>query len=221
MSTAVLFDIDGTLVDSNFAHVDAWSRAFRSVGAEVDDWRIHRAIGMDSDRLLGTLLGAADSDQAQQAKAFHTAYYAERFPTLRPLPGARELLAAVAAAGHAVVLATSAPEREFAVLREVLDSDDVIAAVTSSGDVDDAKPAPGILEIAMQRAGTGPGSTVMVGDAVWDVVAAKNAAVPCLALRSGGTGPEELRAAGAIGVWEDPADLLAHLADSAIGSLRR
>ena len=219
MTTAVLFDIDGTLIDSNYAHVDAWSRAFDAVDADVPAWRIHRAIGMDSDRLLSALIGSADSDQAQQAKQFHTAYYAEHFHELRRLPGARELLAAVAEAGHAVVLATSAPEPELEVLRRVLASDDLITAVTGSEDVDDAKPAPGILEIAMARAGADASDTVMVGDAVWDVEAARNAGVPCIALRSGGTGPDELREAGAIAVYDDPAGLLASIRESAIGTL--
>ncbi len=98
-STAVLFDIDGTLADSNYAHVDAWWRAFRAAGESVDAWRIHRAIGMDSGRLLEELLPDASDEVRDQAKQFHTAYYSEHMPQLRLLPGARELLEAVAGPG--------------------------------------------------------------------------------------------------------------------------
>jgi HAD superfamily hydrolase (TIGR01509 family) len=220
MTTAVLLDIDGTLVDSNYAHVDAWWRAFRAAGRPVDTWRIHRAIGMDSGRLLEALLGDADSDEAKQAKEFHTAYYAEAMPKLRVLPGARELLAGIAARGHAVVLATSAPGPELEALRRLLDSEDVISAVTSSEDVDEAKPAPGILQVALDRAGADSSSAVMIGDAMWDVEAAGKVDVPCIGVRSGGIGADELTAAGAVAVYDDAAAILDDIEGTAIGRLR-
>lgn len=220
-TTAVLFDIDGTLVDSNYAHVDAWWRACRAAGQPVDAWRVHRAIGMDSDRLLEDLLGTADSEVATTAKQYHTAYYVEHQAELRLLPGARELLAECARRGHAVVLATSAPESELTVLRALLDSEDVITAVTSSEDVDEAKPSPGIMQVALDRVGVDPANAVMVGDAMWDVEAAGKVGIPCIAVRSGGIGGDELRAAGAADVVDDAATLLDGLDDGPIGALGR
>jgi HAD superfamily hydrolase (TIGR01509 family) len=219
--TAVLFDIDGTLVDSNYAHVDAWCRACHAAGQDVDAWRVHRAIGMDSARLLEDILGSSDSDLASTAKEHHTAYYAEHQPALHVFAGARELLAEVARRGHAVVLATSAPESELTVLRGLLDSEDVITAVTSSEDVDEAKPSPGIIQVALDRVGVDPANAVMVGDAMWDVEASGKVGVACIAVRSGGIGADELREAGAAAVVDDVAELLRTIDDGPIGALGR
>jgi len=208
-STAVLFDIDGTLVDSNYAHVDAWWRACREAGSPVDAWRVHRAIGMDSAKLLESLLPDATDEVRSTAKTFHTAYYAEHLPRLRLLPGARELLEAVAGAGHAVVLATSAPGPELERLRDLLDAEQWITAVTSSEDVDEAKPHPGIVQVALDRAGVPADHAVMVGDAMWDVEASGTAGVPCVSVMTGGIGGDELRGAGAAVVYDDAAAALA------------
>ena len=211
--TAVLFDIDGTLVDSNYAHVDAWWRACREAGAPVDAWRVHRAIGMDSAMLLETLLPDESDDVRSTAKTYHSAYYAEQMPRLRLLPGARDLLCAVAEAGHAVVLATSAPENELARLRELLDAEEWLTAVTSSEDVDDAKPDPGLVQVALDRAGVEADRAVMVGDAMWDVEASGKAGVRCVSVMTGGIGGDELRGAGAAAVYDDAAAVLADLRD--------
>jgi HAD superfamily hydrolase (TIGR01509 family) len=219
-STAVLFDIDGTLVDSNYQHVDAWRRAFDAVGEQVDGWRIHRLIGMDGSMLLEELLGTSESDAAQQAKAFQTAYFAEHLDRLHLLPGARELLGALSDRGHAVVLATSAPESELQVLRRLLDIEGALWAVTGGDDVEAAKPDPGIVQNALQQAGVDADHAVMVGDAMWDVRAAGRAGVRCIGVRSGGVADSELTGAGAIAVYDDPADLLAQLDDSPISALR-
>jgi HAD superfamily hydrolase (TIGR01509 family) len=208
-STAVLFDIDGTLADSNYAHVDAWWRAFRAAGESVDAWRIHRAIGMDSGRLLEELLPDASDEVRDQAKQFHTAFYSEHMPQLRLLPGARELLEAVADAGHAVVLATSAPESELSVLRELLDASAWVTAETSSEDVEQAKPAPGIIQVALDKVGVAADRAVMVGDAVWDVESSGKVGLPCIGVMTGGIGGDELRGAGAAAVYDDAAAVLA------------
>ncbi|WP_182046856.1 HAD family hydrolase [Curtobacterium sp. ME26] len=210
-STAVLFDIDGTLVDSNYAHVDAWWRAFRAAGESVDAWRVHRAIGMDSGRLLEELLPDASDEVRDQAKQFHTAYYSEHMPQLRLLPGARELLEAVADAGHAVVLATSAPESELSVLRELLDASAWVTAETSSEDVEEAKPAPGIIQVALDKVGVAADRAVMVGDAMWDVESSGTVGLPCVGVMTGGIGGDELRGAGAAAVYDDAAAVLAAL----------
>lgn len=217
--TAVLLDIDGTLVESNYLHIDAWDRAFVAVGHPVEVWRIHRSIGMDSAKLLDHLLGDAAEDVGEEAKKLHSQFYLESSTRLRPIPGARELLAALAERGHAVVLATSAPEDELKVLLGVLDSDEALAAVTSSGDVETAKPDPDIIESALQKVSVGPERAVMIGDSVWDVAAATRAGVTCIGLLSGGFGAEELQSAGAAAVYDSAADLLEHLDDSPIARL--
>lgn len=218
-TTAVLLDIDGTLVESNYLHIDAWDRAFVAVGHPVEVWRIHRAIGMDSAKILHELLGDAAAEVGEEAKELHSALYLASTERLRPIPGARELLAALAERGHAVVLATSAPEDELKALLAVLDADPALAAVTSAADVDTAKPEPDIIMSALDRVSVDPARAVMIGDSVWDVAAAARAGVSCIGLRSGGYGAEELRSAGAVAVYDSVADLVEHLDESPIARL--
>ncbi|MEU4838083.1 HAD family hydrolase [Nocardia testacea] len=215
---AVLFDIDGTLVDSNYLHVHAWTRAFREVGAEVDAWRVHRSIGMDGSLLVSTLLPDADDDTCDRAKDLHLRYYLDSGALMRRVGGARELLERVAAAGLTVVLATSAPEDELSLLREVLGASEVVSAQTSSEDVGTAKPRPDIVRIALDRAGTVAGSAIFVGDTVWDAEAARRAGVDFIGFRSGGISGAELREAGAVAVYDDPADLLAQFERSPLAA---
>ena len=219
---AVLFDIDGTLVDSNYAHVDAWAKAFRDVGRPVDAWRIHRSIGKDSALLVQGLLGDdVDGELVERVKDAHTEHYATHLgegTDLHVLAGATELLAELARRGHQVVLATSAPEEELAFLRELLDVEDALWAVTSSEDVDTAKPDPGIVEVALERAGVAPDRAVMVGDATWDVQAAARAGVASVGVLTGGFSREELADAGAQATYDDVAALLAGLDESPLTS---
>lgn len=216
---AVLFDVDGTLVDSNYLHVYAWQRAFDAENMPVAAWRVHRSIGMDGARLLRTLTDDAPDEVRERLSDAHSRYYRELIPLLSPLPGARELLRRVADLGLQVVLASSAPEDELEALLKVLDCDDVISETTSSGDVDTAKPEPGIVEVALERAGVHADQAVFVGDAVWDAHAAQRARVPCIGLLSGGTGEAELQSAGASPVFADPRDLLEHLSSTRIAAL--
>jgi HAD superfamily hydrolase (TIGR01509 family) len=212
-------DIDGTLVDSNYLHVHAWCRAFREVGMAVESWRIHRAIGMDGRRLVESLSGGADEDSRQRVSQLHSRYYAELSSMLSLLPGARELLGRVASRRMQVVLATSAPEDELARLRSLLDCEDLISAVTSSEDVDTAKPEPDLVAIALDRAGVPAERAVFVGDAVWDAQAAVRAGVISIGVRSGGVSAEELQSAGATMVFDGPRDLCQHIEASPIGQL--
>ncbi|MBV9515069.1 MAG: HAD family hydrolase [Mycobacteriaceae bacterium] len=220
-SPAVLFDIDGTLVDSNYLHVYAWTCAFHEVGIPVDAWRIHRAIGMDGSTLVSTLSGDADDDTQQRLKDLHSGSYKELVPLLRVLPGGRDILERVSSMGLQVVLATSAPEDELSILRGLLDRDDLVSAVTSSADVDTAKPDPDIIGVALDRAGVEADQAVFVGDTVWDAKACVRAGVCCVGVRSGGVSAEELRDGGAHAVYRDTHDLVEHLADTPIADLLR
>jgi HAD superfamily hydrolase (TIGR01509 family) len=216
---AVLFDIDGTLVDSNYLHVHAWQRAFSGVGLDVESWRVHRRIGMDGAALLDELLPDASEDTTSRAKELHSRFYRETADLLKPLPGARHLLDVVAATGLQVVLATSAPEDELSLLRKVLDREDVFSAVTSSEDVETAKPRPDIVEVALARAEVGADDAVFVGDTVWDVRAAARAGVPCICVESGGIDRLRLADEGAVAIFSNPRDLADRLDDSPIGRL--
>ena len=205
----MLFDVDGTLVDSNYLHVDAWLRAFAAVGAPVDAWRIHRDLGMDSGALLADLLGDRVDELGDRAKEEHSRHYRASAGRLRPLPGARELLDTLRTRGLGVVLATSAPEEELRLLLEVLGLADGEVPTTNADDVDEAKPHPGIVQVALGRAGVAVEEAVFVGDSVWDMVAARRAGVRGLAVRSGGIGADELADGGAVEVVDDVAALLA------------
>ncbi|MCW2685434.1 MAG: family hydrolase [Mycobacterium sp.] len=216
---AVLFDVDGTLVDSNYLHIHAWCRAFHEVGMDVESWRIHRSIGIDGSLLVKTLSLDADDDVQRTLKGLHSRYYKELSSLLHCLPGARELLQRVASLGLQVVLATSAPEDELALLREVLDSDDLVSAVTSSDDVEIAKPEPEIVEVALSKAGVTADRAVFVGDSTWDAVAGTRAGVTCIGVLSGGVSREELRSAGARMVFENARDLCENIDRSPIAAL--
>jgi HAD superfamily hydrolase (TIGR01509 family) len=221
-TTAVFFDIDGTLVDSNYAHVDAWSKAFADIGHPVDSWRIHEAIGKDSTLLLSGLLGDEVAEaRGDEAKDRHSAHYLPHGDTdLHVFARATELLDELTRRGHRVVLATSAPEEELAVLRDLLDVEGALWAVTSSEDAETAKPDPGIVQGALEKAGVDAAHAVMVGDAVWDVEAAGRAGVACVGVRTGGMTRAQLLDAGAVEVWDDVAALLDGLDESVLGRLR-
>jgi HAD superfamily hydrolase (TIGR01509 family) len=216
--TAVLFDVDGTLVDSNYLHAVCWWEAFRQAGHDVPMARNHRAIGMGSDQLLDALL-PADRDRGgdDRMRAAHGALYATYWSRQRPLPGAAELLRACKKRGLRVILASSAEKREFAALRAVLHADDAIDGATSSADVERSKPAPDLVRIALDKARVQPEAAVFVGDTVWDVQACGKAGVPCIGLLSGGISRGELLDAGAAEVYEGPAELLAALRESMLG----
>jgi|SRR6185437_10457562 HAD superfamily hydrolase (TIGR01509 family) len=219
--TAILFDVDGTLVDSNYLHSVCWWEAFTQAGHDVPMAKIHRTIGMGSDQLLDALLPAdRDPDDDDEMRAAHTALYATYFSRQRALPRAAELLRACRKAGLRVVLASSASEREFAALRATLDADDAIDEFTSSADVDRSKPAPDLVRVALDKTGAEPGAAVFVGDTVWDVQACSKAGVPCIGLLSGGISRGELLDAGAVEVYDGPAELLDALPKSILGSRR-
>lgn len=217
--SAVLFDVDGTLVDSNYLHVHAWRRAFAELHIDVEAWRIHRAIGMDGSVLVRELSGDAPDSVRRRLKDLHSQYYLRSTELLSPLPGARRLLEAIAALHVPAVLATSASEDELAVLRKVLDCDDLVAAATSSADVDVAKPNPDIIGVALDRVGASAKHAVFVGDAVWDMRACVHAGVPAIGVLSGGISRTELETAGATCVFDNAEDLLEHIDQTPIAGL--
>lgn len=219
-TTAVLFDIDGTLADTNFLHVEAWSRAFWQCDLDVPAWRIQRAIGADSSELLDLLLENEASDGLRtQVKTLHSKNYAETTARITSLPGANELVATLVGHGVRVVLATSAPQNELDILLNVLDFGGSVHAVTSGADVSTAKPAPDLISIALERAGTSADHAIMVGDATWDVLAAKRAGLATVGVLSGGTSEHELLEAGSVAVYEDAAAVLTSLHEGPLAGL--
>ncbi len=216
---AVLFDVDGTLVDSNYLHAQAWQAAFRKAGADVATWRIHRAIGMDGGTLIETLAGDLDEAAADRADELHSRFYLDSADELTLLPGAREILADLHTRGLRVLLATSAPPDELSLLRKLLDSESALYAVTGGEDVETAKPDPSIVQIALERAGVPAHRAVFVGDTVWDARACAALNVPTIGVLSGGISRAELQDAGAAFVCDDVAQLLRELDDSPIARL--
>jgi HAD superfamily hydrolase (TIGR01509 family) len=218
----VLFDVDGTLVDTTYIHTVCWAEALLASGHVVPMHQVHHAIGMGSAELLDHLLGEGrDTDGDEEAIAGHLALYRQHWGNLRPLPGATELVRACADRGLKVVLASSASSDELDALRRALDADDAITAATSSSDADAGKPRPDILQAALDEAGLDADNVVFVGDAVWDGAAAARAGVAFLAVTCGGTTAADLREAGALEVWRDPAELLDAIGDSALGALSK
>ncbi|HEY3630473.1 MAG TPA: HAD family hydrolase [Jatrophihabitantaceae bacterium] len=208
----VLFDVDGTLVDTTYVHTLCWSEALRQAGHEMPMANVHRGIGLGSAELLDHLLGAdRDHDGDEQLKAVHLGLYRQYWARLRPLPGAAELVRACAARQCSVVLASSATADELAALRSALDADDAIAEATSSSDAETGKPAPDILQAALESSGLRAEQVVFVGDAVWDGQAAGKLDIPFIGLACGGTSAAELRDAGAVAVYPDPNELLGDL----------
>ena len=209
----VLFDIDGTLCDTNYLHVLAWRRAFLDAGLDVAAADIHRRIGMGSGQLMADLVGEAHDD----VKRGWRHHFDELKPEIRAFPRASELLVTLAGRGTTVVLASSSEQDDVEALVEAIDAGDAVAQVISAGDVDEAKPSPEVFQVAMRAVDADPLTTLAVGDTVWDVVSSRAAGVGCIAVCSGGIAAAELAEAGAVAVYRDVADLLDHLDDRALG----
>ena len=216
----VLFDVDGTLIDSSYIHTVAWWGAFRQYGHDVPMASIHQLVGMGGARLVDNLLPSGrDRGEDEDVMASHGALYASHWPSLRALDGAKELLGRCHAGGLAVALASSARDRDLQVMRSVLDADPFIDAATSANDAEESKPAPDILEAALAATGLDAANVVYVGDAVWDMKAAAALGIPSIGVTCGGIQAGQLRDAGAVEVYQGPRDLLENLGSSAIGRL--
>lgn len=204
----VVLDVDGTLVDSNYQHALAWHRAFAQLGLTVPAWRTHRAIGMGGDTLVEALAGKDwDAEHGDAARDAERVLFTEQRDAVTPLPSARDFLVHVHERGHPVVLSSSAKADELDHYLELLDARDLVDAWTTSGDVEQTKPAPDLVEVALERLGS-PDGAVMVGDSVYDVEAAKRAGLGTVALRTGGFGADELAEAGAVAIYDDLTALL-------------
>ncbi|MFF3346263.1 HAD family hydrolase [Streptomyces sp. NPDC002779] len=212
MGRAAVFDVDGTLVDTNHLHAVTWWEAFRQAGHTVPMHAIHRAIGLGSDDLIAHLLGDdRDKEADEELSAAHKALYGQYFDRLPALADAGRLLRRLHQDGWTVVLATSAGGGELGALRRAIDADDAIAATASADDVEQGKPAPEPVEHALELAGVPAERAVFVGDTVWDMRAGTRAGVRCVAVLCGGIPRSDLVEAGADEVYDDPAHLLASL----------
>jgi HAD superfamily hydrolase (TIGR01509 family) len=212
--TAFLFDLDGTLVDSVYQHVLAWRVALEEVGIDLSVWRIHRRIGMSGGLFVNALLRETEAgvtpEQVSRVQAAHAAAYRALAGQVRPLPGARELLATLSSAGVPWAIATSGRWEVAGPVIEPLGVPEGVPIVTRD-QVLHAKPDPDLFLAAAERLGVPIERSIVVGDSIWDLLAARRARALGVGLLSGGYGKDELESAGAYRVYDDPADLLRHL----------
>ncbi|MFI6932197.1 HAD family hydrolase [Streptomyces sp. NPDC050287] len=215
MGRAAVFDVDGTLVDTNHLHVVTWWEAFRQAGHEVPMHAVHRAVGLGSADLIAHLLGDdRDKGRDEELSAAHKALYGQYFDRLPAFRDAGRLLHRLHRDGWRVVLATSAGGAELSALRRAIDADDAISDTASADDVDEGKPSPEPVRHALDLVGVPAEQAVFVGDTVWDMRAGSRAGVRCVGVLCGGIPRTDLEKAGAAEIYDDPADLLASLADS-------
>jgi HAD superfamily hydrolase (TIGR01509 family) len=211
-----LFDMDGTLVDSVYQHVLAWKTALDAEGIDLSVWRIHRRIGMSGGLFMNQLmreLGGAEinAERVERLRFAHAEAYRGYAGQIRPLPGARALLDWLTEAGIPWAVATSGRMETAAINLAALDIDPAVTPVVTRDQVRYAKPDPDLFLAAAARLDAPIETAVVVGDAVWDMLAAVRCRALGVGLLSGGYGTEELRHAGAIRVFDDPADLLVHI----------
>jgi phosphoglycolate phosphatase-like HAD superfamily hydrolase len=206
----VVLDLDGTLVDSVYVHVTCWKSALADVGVEVPSYRIHRAIGMGGDRLVTEVAGpAVEHALGDTVRSLHARHLGERFGLVTALDGASELLENLRERGLKTVLASSGNQQLTDQLLGLIEDSGALLERISGDDAEESKPAPELVEVALGSVGAE--GALVVGDTVWDVEAAAKAGVPCVALLSGGLSEAELRAAGAVGVFATPRDLMDNL----------
>jgi phosphoglycolate phosphatase-like HAD superfamily hydrolase len=205
----IIFDLDGTLVDTTYLHTMAWSRAFADCGLDVPTWRVHRAVGMGGDRLVAAVAGeAVERAAGDQARERWSHWYEELKDRIRPLPGALDLMQRLHADGCTLAVASSGSRDDTEDALAVLGSGRLVDVVVTGDDAKDTKPAPDVLELALDKTGHGSGPVLAVGDTVYDVQAAGRLDIPCIAVRTGGFGQAELTDAGAVRVVDDLTDLL-------------
>jgi HAD superfamily hydrolase (TIGR01509 family) len=210
----MLFDLDGTLVDSVYQHVLSWQEALEGVGIELSVWRIHRRIGMSGGLFFHALLRETghkvSAEEAARIQQLHAEAYFRRIKHVRPLPGSRELLRHLSQANVPWAIATSGRRQTALPTVKILRLAPHVPLVTRD-DVRHAKPDPDLFVAAAKKLGVDVTASVVVGDSVWDLLAARRAGALGVGLLSGGYGQDELERAGAYRVYQDPADLLLHL----------
>ena len=212
---AFLFDVDGTLIDSVYEHVDAWAKALKSAGIVLANWKLHRRIGMSGESFIHELLRETGRSklrpgELERLEERHAAEFSKRIPSLEPLPGARELLRHLSAIKVRWAIATTGNAKQTKRLLKPLQIPKNVPIVTGD-DVDRTKPSPDAFVLAAERLGVSIEDSIVVGDSVWDLLAAVRKRALGVGFLSGGSGLEELNGAGAFRVYSDPADLLAHL----------
>lgn len=214
---AVLFDIDGTLLDTNYLHVLAWWQALRDTGHWVDMASIHRAVGIESSGLVERLLGHKDDDAVEA----HSARYAALRDQVAAFPRVADLLRRCTDSGLRIVLASSGGKDDLEWMLPAIGAGEEVHDVVTSSDVEAGKPAPDLFGVAMESYDLDPEATVAVGDTVWDIEAAAKLELPVVALLSGGISEAELRAASPTAVYADPAELLEKFDMSPLGQTSR
>ncbi|MCA1691975.1 MAG: HAD family hydrolase [Actinobacteria bacterium] len=212
---AILVDVDGTLVDTNYFHAVAWWYAFQEIGEDVPMSKIHPLIGMGSDQLVERLIGR----ESEEASDGHSRHYESYKKDIKAFPKAAELLKELDRRGGRVVLATSSDEKDLEVLRGAIGADDAIDEAVTKGDVEHSKPAPDIFEAGLKKLELDPDRTMVIGDTRWDVEAASKLGLKVVCVLTGGSTKEQLEEAGAVGVYEDVAEVLAKLDDSPLAKL--
>ena len=205
VDTAV-FDVDGTLVDTNYQHALSWYRAFERFDVVLPVWRLHRAIGMGGDNLVAHVAGEDVEERlGEQLRGAWEEEFDQLVPEVSAFAGAHELLADVTSRGLRLVLASSGKSKHTEHFLDLLDGREIADARTTSDDVESSKPAPDLVSVALEKVGGTRG--VMIGDSVWDAIAARGVGVPTIAVRTGGFSNDELREAGAEWVFESLEEL--------------
>ena len=218
MAKIALLDVDGTLVDSVYQHALTWQRALTRHGYDIPAWRCHRHIGMGGDQIVTALAGEeAEREHGDSLRELESELFKQGLDEVETLPGASELVEALAERGHEVVLASSAGAEEAESHIETLGIGDVISDYTTSADVEATKPEPDLIKAALEKADTEAGEAVLVGDSTWDIEAAKRAGIETVGLLCGGFSESELREAGAVEVYPSPVELREALGDSILG----
>lgn len=217
---AILFDIDGTLVDSNDLHVLAWQEAFADIGARFDDQTLHDQIGKGTDKLVPSLMPGLPKNEQKKLGEAHGAIFKSRYLDLvKPFPDAHDLLARAQASGFRLALASSASREELEHYLGLLRAHDLIEASTGSDDVEETKPAPDIFQTALSKLqGVSPRDTFVIGDTPYDMEAARTSNILALGLRSGKFPDDVLNQAGAVSLYDDVAALLVHYDTSPLGA---
>jgi HAD superfamily hydrolase (TIGR01509 family) len=207
---AALFDVDGTLVDSNHLHAQAWSEAFRRFGFDIPPERVAFQVGKGGDNLIPALLPDLGQDRRDEIEEYRSDLYKKDYlPRVRPFPGVRPLFERLRADGVAIVLASSSGRDEVDHNLDLIGCRDLVSAATSRDDVERSKPCPDIFEAALEKAApVPPEQAIVIGDSPWDAKAAAKLGLRTIGFRSGGFADADLRAAGACALYDGPEDLL-------------